>query len=355
MPPSVSLLLSVKNGERYLRETIDSWLKQRFSDFEILVWDNGSEDRTAELVRSVQDRRLRLVRAGSDAGLQAGWFGLTSEATGEFCLSPDADDIPAPALLERLVSMLRSDDSLSIAHAGYSLIDNLGHPLPCDTSLDLPPILGGESAFKVLLQHNPIKKSAALVRTSAARLAVNRANHRMLSAVDWYFWFLVLAGGGNIGYCPDLLLFYRVHADSLSRASRWAGQRTVEDLLAPWCGLADAALHSEDARRVLDTFSDRIAPVLLARILRTAVTTRFVHPETARIIRSASPACIRHPIRSVHELITHKNLRKKILYPCSGFLAVDHPVFRRVESWDMSPETGNLKAGTNTEGRKKEL
>lgn len=327
MLPKASLLLSVRNGSPYLRETISGWLGQTHPHFELLVWDNGSTDETRAVLDEFRDPRLRLVYSGEDCGLQGGWFGLLEHASGEYCLSPDADDIPEPTLLASLLKSFADPGSPAVAHAGYSLIDSAGVKLPMGSELriELPGDLPSSHMLRILVQHNPIKKSAALLQTAQARKAAALASHRLLSAVDWYFWFLVLGQGGGIRYNQDTLLRYRVHATSLSRGPEWRGRRSVEDLLAPWAGLEDAARESVEARQIRKDLWGMLEPVLLSRMLRASVRFGFFHPDFPRC---AGALLSRTFIKPLAALRAQARLRGEIPFPCSGFLAADNPVFR---------------------------
>ncbi len=68
--PRVTVLMSVYNGEQYLAEAIESILRQTFQDFEFLIVDDGSKDRSKEIIESFQDSRVRLI-SRSNKGLTA--------------------------------------------------------------------------------------------------------------------------------------------------------------------------------------------------------------------------------------------------------------------------------------------
>ena len=60
--PEITVLMPVRNGERYIKESIDSVLNQTLTDFEFLIIDDGSTDRTVEIIQGYTDKRIRLVR-----------------------------------------------------------------------------------------------------------------------------------------------------------------------------------------------------------------------------------------------------------------------------------------------------
>ena len=67
--PLVTVIMPVYNGEAYIREAIDSILGQTFSDFELLILNDGSSDRSAAIVKAYQDPRIRLIENPTNLGL----------------------------------------------------------------------------------------------------------------------------------------------------------------------------------------------------------------------------------------------------------------------------------------------
>src|ERR1700690_2651657 len=105
--PRVSIGLPVYNGEKYLAAAIDSLLAQTYADFELIISDNASTDRTAKICQEYAelDRRIRYYRQPKNCGI-AGNFTRTLElARGEFFQWHAHDDICGPTLLARSVEM----------------------------------------------------------------------------------------------------------------------------------------------------------------------------------------------------------------------------------------------------------
>ena len=98
--PEVSVVVPVYNGETYLRPTLDSILQQSFTDFELLVIDDGSKDGSAAVVHSLHDSRVRLIQQ-ENRGLCHSLNRGIAEARGTFLARCDQDDISFPFRLER--------------------------------------------------------------------------------------------------------------------------------------------------------------------------------------------------------------------------------------------------------------
>ncbi|HPC74470.1 MAG TPA: glycosyltransferase [Syntrophales bacterium] len=104
-PPRVSVIMSVFNGERYLRKAVDSILAQTFTDFEYLIVDDGSTDGTAEILQSYQDPRIRIFRQ-ENRGLTASLNRALGLARGGYVARMDADDIAQPERFQKQVDFL---------------------------------------------------------------------------------------------------------------------------------------------------------------------------------------------------------------------------------------------------------
>ena len=95
----VTVLRSVYNGEKYLREAIESILNQTFTDFEFLIINDGSTDRTTEILQSYDNPRIKIIDNGKNIGLTKSLNKGLRMARGEYIARMDADDV---SMLERL-------------------------------------------------------------------------------------------------------------------------------------------------------------------------------------------------------------------------------------------------------------
>lgn len=122
---SVSVIIPVYNGERTVRETIESILCQSLSDFELIAIDDGSTDRTVEIISQIKDPRLR-VKSYPNAGLAASRNRGIREAKGEYISFIDADDLWTPDKLESQYQALREHPEAALAYSWTNCIDESG-------------------------------------------------------------------------------------------------------------------------------------------------------------------------------------------------------------------------------------
>src|SRR5581483_2124327 len=126
--PKVSIGLPVFNGERYLAETIQSILAQTFSDFELIISDNASTDRTEDICRSFAavDGRIRYVRNKHNIGAVGNYNNVQRLARGAYFRWANYDDLIAPNMVARCVEVLDNEPTVILAYTKSQLIDQDG-------------------------------------------------------------------------------------------------------------------------------------------------------------------------------------------------------------------------------------
>ena len=126
--PRVTIGLPVYNGENYLAEAIESLLSQTFTDFELVICDNGSTDRTEQVCRAfaARDARIRYYRESQNRGLAWNFSRTFELARGRYFKWQAHDDLCGPTLLERSVEALDRDPALVLACARRTIIDHDG-------------------------------------------------------------------------------------------------------------------------------------------------------------------------------------------------------------------------------------
>ncbi|WP_421857946.1 glycosyltransferase family 2 protein [Oricola sp.] len=220
--PVASIVVPAYNVAATIAETLHSLLEQTFQDFEIIVVDDGSSDRTPEIVESFKDDRLRMVYQ-KNRGLAGAHNTGIYEARGEFVGFCDADDLWLPEKLERHIEHLRANPDVGISFAGSRMIDANGKPLGINQS----PKLRGITVADIF-KRNPIGNGSAAVMRRAALddMAYRPAGE---TARDWWFdenfrqsddiegWLrFAVTTDWKIEGIPGLLTLYRIHMGGLS-------------------------------------------------------------------------------------------------------------------------------------------
>jgi len=165
--PRVSVGVPVRNGERFLVETLDSLLAQTFTDFELIISDNASTDKTEAICRefAAKDSRVRYYRSPQDVGLANNYNALFARAEGDYFKWAAADDIHEPEYLARCLEVLERDPSVVLAYGKTRFIDENGGPLSnTDPGFDLRSDAAPERLRYVIYAEHWVNAIFGLIR-----------------------------------------------------------------------------------------------------------------------------------------------------------------------------------------------
>jgi glycosyltransferase involved in cell wall biosynthesis len=123
VPPKISVLMSVYNGARYLRQALDSILHQSFTDFECLLIDDGSSDQSAEIVAGYADARIHYISDGQNIGLTRRLNEGIEIARGKYIARHDDDDISTAQRFARQVEFLEANQDHLACGSRVAIID----------------------------------------------------------------------------------------------------------------------------------------------------------------------------------------------------------------------------------------
>ena len=204
--PLVSVVMPVYNGEKYLAEAIESILAQTFTDFEFIIVDDGSQDGTAEIIRSyrARDERIRLIAFQSNMGAADARNRAMAAASGEFIAAMDSDDVCLPQRLEKQVDHLRRHPAIGLLGAGAQAVDEDLRPL---YAFDLPE-------HHALIVYNVFVASFLIHPTVMMRRdlleSVGGYERGRLTAIDVELWSRLM-WRTRLANLPETLLLYRRH------------------------------------------------------------------------------------------------------------------------------------------------
>lgn len=211
--PLVSVCIAVYNCETYIRQTIESVLRQSLRDVEIVVADNASTDRTVEVVASLADPRIRLIQNDCNVGFSRNFQIATSAARGRYLKLLCADDVLYPTCLERQVSALDSDPSLSIVCCRRDVIDAAGHVMFRNHGWRGPTArYAGTDAIRRMVRTGRNMIGEPLTVLFPARLARRVAEADLLN-FDIDLWCRLLACG-DLLVIPESLGAFRISGTS---------------------------------------------------------------------------------------------------------------------------------------------
>jgi glycosyltransferase involved in cell wall biosynthesis len=209
MTPSISIIMPVWNGGKFLNAAIDSLLAQTFGDFELLVVDDGSADCTAEILQAYTDPRLRILRL-DHAGIVVALNHGLAQARADWIARLDADDISLPRRLELQWQAVNHRPQAVLCHTSVSYFGDASLAMG-DARL---PRSRSFTALRLCYQC-PIVHSTVLFKKSVA-LAVGGYLPEERHAEDFSLWGRLLEQGEFISL-PEKLVQFRLHAQSISQ------------------------------------------------------------------------------------------------------------------------------------------
>ncbi len=202
-PPRVTVLMSVHDGEPYLRDAVASVLCQTMRDFEFLILDDGSSDASASIIESFGDPRIRLVRNPANLGLAASLNRGLDLARGAYVARMDSDDISLPGRLAAQAAFLDASPRVSVCGSWVEIIgQRAGHVWRYPTDPD-------EIRCRLLFEP-PLAHPSVMMRKAHLDEAGLRYDPAFRRAQDYDLWVravprLVLTN------LPEVLFLYRIH------------------------------------------------------------------------------------------------------------------------------------------------
>jgi glycosyltransferase involved in cell wall biosynthesis len=231
----VSVIIPVFNGEASLRDAINSVLGQGRRDFEIIVVDDGSDDRTPAIIESYGSliRAIRQSNSGPAVARNAG----VKAACGEYLAFLDADDRWMPAMLERTVAALNSDAGCVLAYGNLTMVDSEDRPL--GSSLISGKYSHAPLMDEMLREMWPIMPSATLIRRSAFDACGGFSEEFRHAGYEDAFLLLRLRELGEFRYIPEALAAWRFSSFPTIIKSRPLGidRRTFARLVSQRYGI----------------------------------------------------------------------------------------------------------------------
>ncbi|HYS17505.1 MAG TPA: glycosyltransferase [Candidatus Binatia bacterium] len=208
--PTVSVVMTVYNGEPWLVEAVDSVLSQRFEDLELIVVDDGSSDGTPEILRRRADPRLTVVQQGQTGQTPALNRALRL-ARAPLVARMDADDVALPDRLARQVAFLGAHPSVGLLGTGCHEISPSGEVL----STLVPPV-DDRTIRRTLIRRNPFVHSSVMFRRTALH-AAGPYDEGFVVAQDYDLW-LRMSRVTALANLPEPLVLRRRAPGQLSSA-----------------------------------------------------------------------------------------------------------------------------------------
>jgi len=216
LKPSISVLMPVYNADKHLHEAIESILTQTFSNFEFIIINDGSTDKSESILQAYQkqDERIKLI-SRRNKGLTASLNEGLSYAQGQYIARMDADDIAFPERFAKQVTFLENNPDHVAVGCRMLVIDPEGMPIFTCSKLTTHAEI---DAAYMAGQAGVIGHPAVMIRHHTLQ-SINGYREAMEPCEDRDL-FLRLAEVGKLANLPDILLKYRLHPKSVGHTRR---------------------------------------------------------------------------------------------------------------------------------------
>jgi glycosyltransferase involved in cell wall biosynthesis len=210
MNPMISIVMSVYNNEKYLKESIESILQQSYSDFEFIITNDASFDKSFEILQqyALKDERIILINNLANIGLTKSLNNMLEKATGKYIARMDGDDIAVVDRLEKQVNVMEVHPEVDLVFSDTFLIDQDGEKI-CKSWRPN----SSEQILKYLSLNNFIPHPTVMIKTSV--LKSYKYNENFKTGQDADLWERLHYNKIRFYYIKDVLLFYRLNPDSV--------------------------------------------------------------------------------------------------------------------------------------------
>jgi len=215
--PAVTVVIAAYNSAHYISQTLDSLKAQTFSDYEVIVVNDGSNDRE-ELERILTSHPLPVIYVSQgNKGVSAARNAAIRIAGGKFYAQLDADDQWTPDYLEVQLGILNDNADVALVYPNATIIGD-----GSDGTLEFMKVSPseGEVSFESLVRQKCVVMTCVTARMSVIRDA-GMFDENLRSCEDFDLWLRVVKNGGRIIYHRRPLVLYRRHEGSLSSDRVW--------------------------------------------------------------------------------------------------------------------------------------
>ena len=205
--PELSIIMPLFNNERYVGQAIQSLLSQSYTDFELFVVDDASNDKILQIVKSFSDSRIRILHNHQNQGIVYSRNKGLEVAKGSFIAPFDSDDVAMPEKFGKQIDFLKTHPEYGMIGSWAKQINEEGKLLKTKWKLDAAP----QNIPSILLFRNYFVQSAVVLRRECIPEGGYKPGYDIVE--DYAMWFDV-SQKNKVGNFPEYLIQYRIHSQS---------------------------------------------------------------------------------------------------------------------------------------------
>jgi glycosyltransferase involved in cell wall biosynthesis len=305
--PKISIVFPVYNGEKYVKESVDSLLGQTLDNFEIIIWDDGSTDTTSQILRTYRDPRIKFRSNLRNLGLFPTLNLAIRQSRGEYVRLWSQDDIMKPSCLDSELRYFDAHLNTALAYCAFDGIDDFGRLRSKRADIQKAFVVSPQVASEIMFYHGDITGNIANVmirRSILERTGLFREDMKVSGDFE-----LLVRLAGEYSFCEihEPLIYLRTHKRQFSF------QRGV------------FPLHMHENAAIYETLITRMTHIdreYAVRYHRYARHIRYLHYG----VRSALLGDWEEALAAFSQLKQQSDLGRTILgYVMSGNARLYHP------------------------------
>ena len=269
-PPTLSVVVPVHNGARWLGETLSSIFEQSFKDFEIILVDDASTDELRSVLESFTDPRLNVVQLAQNVGVAEARNQGVRRAAGKYIAFCDADDICVSNRFEVQIAFMQQRPQIGVCGTAFTCFDAIDRETvrnPC-TDAEIRQLLMLGNCF-----------GTSTIMGRAEIFHQHAFSEQLRAAEDYDLWTRLAAAGVVLANLPESLLRYRLHSQQASQKKSEMLDQLARKIRAIYCArlLGEALLLERMQAEVLDLTDLNMATEAVVEYCNTHTELSVLH------------------------------------------------------------------------------
>jgi glycosyltransferase involved in cell wall biosynthesis len=289
MKPLISVVMSVYNAQKYLKYSIESILNQTYQNFEFIIINDGSTDRSLEIIEKykLEDKRIVLI-SRENRGLIASLNEGIAISKGKYIARMDSDDISLPDRLKEQVEFMEKNEDIDVVGCYFQLIDKTSKVID-----DKKVSLSKEEILMNLCYTVPFAHPSVMIRKE-----IFKKFQYENSAVEDYLLWTKIFNGNNFANLDKILFQYRYHYGESFSDSKRMKMLTEEQEISKKFIIKNKTLLKNSFNKVnkLNSYYCWAAANVI-RLLNFNEVIKIIPLKKVKIFRCAIPFIIRHIFR----------------------------------------------------------
>lgn len=277
--PKVTVLMPMYNAEKYVRKAIESILEQSYQDFEFIIINDASTDKSLEIAIEYanSDNRIIIINCKVNQGIANVLNEGLKLSKGDYIVRMDADDISKHDRIERQVKFMEGNLSCDISGSWLETFNDQ------DSQSELWKVPSDHNSIKLELLFNTGFFHPTVIFRKSAIEDLELYNSDYVPAEDYELWsrFMLTKKMANI---PEPLLYYRVHEESISKSARTKQvlqanrvRKNILDGMGIWVSTEEWKIHCaiSDGDKVYILENKDKCNIWFNKLMSTALTSQF--------------------------------------------------------------------------------